>query len=411
MNDPQPTSLMPVNQTAAPTPLAMLQQAVQGGATIEVLERLMALQERWQAHEARKAFDNSMAECRADLPKIIKNQKVDFVSLKGIRTNYKYEDLSEVVETVAPVMAKHGLSFRWRTDSTKDGLVSVTCILSHRQGHSEDTTLAGPYDQSGNKNPIQAIGSVVTYLQRYTLKAALGVAAGHDDDGRSAGEAVPDRQTALPPRNQPPPATKAPPLTAKPTAKPVGKAKSKDVLPEATEKTREWMFRELGTHFAEEDVEKYARDAGLIMPTESLADWPLHKVPTSKQDLAKLVSAMGSAILGEPDPAGEADERTESFWDVIITLPRAGTKRDEYLKSPDTIRSLYDAMKSGDEAAGKRLWGTANYWKLEPWTGRDGQTHPPSEADVAAREALNDFLEYEAEKHGESFEDVRGDSN
>jgi hypothetical protein len=387
---------MTVNQTVAPTPLAMLQQAVQGGATIEVLERLMSLQERWQAHEARKSFDNAMAECRADLPKIIKNQKVDFTSARG-RTNYKYEDLSEVVETVAPVLARHGLSFRWRTDSTKDGLVSVTCILSHRQGHSEDTTLAGPYDQSGNKNPIQAIGSVVTYLQRYTLKAALGVAAGHDDDGRSAGEPIPDRPTTPPPT---PP--KAPPTTATAAAtKPA--AKKKDVLPpDATEKTREWMFRELGTHFAEEDVLKYAQESGIIMPTESLADWPLHQVPTTKQDLDKLVSAMGSAILGEPDPAGGGDDRTEPWWDVIITLPRAGTKRAEYLKSPDTIRSLYDAQKAGDRDAGKRLWGAANYWKLEPWIDSYGNEHAPSEADQASRAALDQFLEYERQKHPEA---------
>jgi hypothetical protein len=253
--------------------------------------------------------------------------------------------------------------------------VKVTCILSHKDGHREETTLSGPFDHSGNKNAVQAIGSGVAYLQRYTLKAAVGVAAGHDDDGRSSG--TPASQTAPPPRNQPPPATaKAPPPTAKAAAtKPA--AKKKDILPEATEKTRDWMFRELGTHFAEEDVEKYARDAGLIMPTESLADWPLHKVPTSKQDLAKLVSTMGSAILGEPDPAGEADERTESFWEVIITLPRAGMKRAEYLKNPDTIRSLYDAMKSGDEAAGKRLWGVANKWQPESWTGNDGKVRPP----------------------------------
>jgi hypothetical protein len=52
----------------------------------------------------------------------------------------------------------------------------------------EETTLPGMPDLSGNKNPIQAIGSAVTYLQRYTLKAALGltVSKEEDDDARSA---------------------------------------------------------------------------------------------------------------------------------------------------------------------------------------------------------------------------------
>jgi hypothetical protein len=67
--------------------------------------------------------------------------------------------------------------------------ISVTCILSHRDGHSEETTLSGPPDASGNKNAIQAIGSTLTYLQRYSLVQALGLAAANDDDGRAAGKA------------------------------------------------------------------------------------------------------------------------------------------------------------------------------------------------------------------------------
>ena len=64
----------------------------------------------------------------------------------------------------------------------------MTCILSHKAGHSEETTLAGPADASGSKNAIQAIGSTLTYLQRYTLVQALGLAATLDDDGSSAGD-------------------------------------------------------------------------------------------------------------------------------------------------------------------------------------------------------------------------------
>ena len=81
-------------------------------------------------------------------------------------------------------MAAHGLSYRFRT--IQDGAIKVTCILSHKSGHSEENTLSGPADASGSKNAIQAIGSTLTYLQRYTLTQALGLAASDDDDGRSA---------------------------------------------------------------------------------------------------------------------------------------------------------------------------------------------------------------------------------
>ena len=171
-------------------PMAMLAKAVESGADVGVLERLVGLSERFQAACAKRAFTAALTAARSELPTIVKNQQVSYGS-----TKYKYEDLAEIAELVSPVLAKHGLSFRWRTDSGQPGEVAVTYVLEHVDGHSEDTTLSGPYDQSGGKNAIQAIGSCVTYLQRYTLKAALGIAAARDDDGQQgrADKAPPTR--------------------------------------------------------------------------------------------------------------------------------------------------------------------------------------------------------------------------
>lgn len=176
------------------TPQDMIQQAIQSGSGVEVMERLLALQERHDAFQARKAFDDAMADLRSDMPTIIKDQSADFG--KG-KTAYKFEDLSAVTEALSPIMAKVGLSFRWRTQSQQNG-VAVTCVISHREGHSEETTLFAGLDTSGSKNAIQALGSAVTYLQRYTLKAAVGVAAAKDDDAQEAG----NRADPAPPRQQ-----------------------------------------------------------------------------------------------------------------------------------------------------------------------------------------------------------------
>lgn len=172
------------------TPMEMLNTAVERGASIETLEKLMALQERWEANQARKAFDNAMAAAKAEIPTINKNREVDFTSSKG-RTNYRHEDLSEIARVVTPILAKFGLSYRYRTDSPINGPVTVTCIVSHRDGHSEENTLVAGRDDSGNKNNIQGVGSTITYLQRYTLKAALGLAASNDDDGKASEESGP----------------------------------------------------------------------------------------------------------------------------------------------------------------------------------------------------------------------------
>lgn len=172
-------------RASALTPMEMLQSAVERGADINVIEKLMNLQERWEAHQARRAFDEAISAAKAEIPVITKNRAVDFTSQKG-RTHYRHEDLGEIVNVVTPILGRYGLSFRFRT-ITEAKSVSVTCIISHRDGHFEENTLSASHDESGNKNSIQAIGSTITYLQRYTLKAALGLAASNDDDGKAAG--------------------------------------------------------------------------------------------------------------------------------------------------------------------------------------------------------------------------------
>lgn len=169
--------------TGVMTPMQMLNAAIERGANMDVLEKLMTLHERWEANQARKAFDEAMASAKAEIPPIFKNRTVDFTSTKG-RTHYKHEDLAEIARTVNPILGKYGLSYRFRTSAEVNQPVCVTCIVSHRLGYYEENTLHGPRDESGNKNSIQAIGSTLTYLQRMTLKAALGLAATDDDDGR-----------------------------------------------------------------------------------------------------------------------------------------------------------------------------------------------------------------------------------
>ena len=174
--------------TPTPTPATLLQIAVSQGADIAKLEKLMELQERWEANEARKAYALAMAAFKAEGLTIRKNKRVHFTSQKGT-TDYKHATLDNVVAVVAAGLAKHGLMHTWRTEQT-NGKIRVTCIITHEKGHCEETSLECGADDSGNKNSIQAIGSAVSYLQRYTLLAATGTATGEDDDAQATGKAV-----------------------------------------------------------------------------------------------------------------------------------------------------------------------------------------------------------------------------
>jgi hypothetical protein len=149
-----------------------------------MLERLIGFHERSEAHAARKAFEKALASAKAKIPVIAKNRQ----AVMG-RQPYRHEDLAEIARTITPILARHGLSYRFRSQST-DALVTVVCVVSHRGGHSEENSLSASPDESGEKNSIQAVGSTLTYLQRMTLKAALGLAASDDDDGQAAGSSA-----------------------------------------------------------------------------------------------------------------------------------------------------------------------------------------------------------------------------
>ena len=175
------------------TPMDMLRIAIDKDLPIEKLQQLVELQERWEANEARKAYVAAMNAFKADPPDVFKSKHVKFGN-----TEYDHAGLDDAVEEIGKALSKHGLSFRWDCEQIDGGVVRVTCIITHVQGHSEKTPLQAGHDQSGGKNNIQALGSTVTYLQRYTLFAATGLAAKEmDDDGGAAGaNRITEEQTA-----------------------------------------------------------------------------------------------------------------------------------------------------------------------------------------------------------------------
>lgn len=173
---------------AVNSPAAMMLQAMAQGASLEQVEKMMDLQERWEKREAEKAYNSAFASFKAETVEIVKRKQVSYPS-KGGRTEYMHAELSDVLDAVTPHLSRHGLGISWKTTKQDRGWVEVTCTLRHTSGHSESVTLGAAPDDSGGKNAIQAVGSAITYLERYTAKAILGVAEkGQDDDGAGTSE-------------------------------------------------------------------------------------------------------------------------------------------------------------------------------------------------------------------------------
>lgn len=149
------------------------------------LDHLLQVKERWDKAEAERAFVAALNAFKADPPVLTKNKVVKFESQKGT-TEYSHATLDQVSAVIGRGLAAHGLSHRWDVKQDAAG-ITVACVLTHVQGHSERVAMTAPADNSGSKNSIQAIGSTVTYLQRYTLLSATGLAVkGQDDDGARA---------------------------------------------------------------------------------------------------------------------------------------------------------------------------------------------------------------------------------
>lgn len=178
-----------------PNPSALLQLAVRQNLDIDKLEKLMQLQERWQAQQARKEFLNAISRFQAVCPPIEKTKRVAFGN-----TKYSYAPLGDIAATIKKPMSDNGLSHRWEIGEDADNIV-VTCIISHIDGHSEKTTMKGGKDGSGNKNAIQSSGSTVSYLQRYSLIGALGIStADEDTDGHKEETPPPvQKKESIPP--------------------------------------------------------------------------------------------------------------------------------------------------------------------------------------------------------------------
>lgn len=170
------TRIAPANQ--AVTPADLLKIAVsQQDVDLDKLEKLMDLQERWQANEAKKSYIAALANFQSECPPIYKTKDAH---------NSKYTPLAEIMEIIKDALHDNGLAVSWNTKQ-QDGMVLVTCRVTHIDGHSEETSMVAEPDTSGSKNKIQSIGSTQSYLMRYTMSALLSLStlAPEDTDGNT----------------------------------------------------------------------------------------------------------------------------------------------------------------------------------------------------------------------------------
>jgi hypothetical protein len=174
------------------TPAALLQIAMDQGADLDRLEKLMDMQTRWEEREAQKAFTEAMVAFKAENVVVTKDRT-------NKQHNSMYTSLGQLVSTVTPFLSRHGLSADW--DIEQSSGITVTCIITHRLGGSKRVSFTAPPDTSGAKNVIQQIKSTITYAKAVTFESACGLAstdANDDDDGAGSGDQKTQKQQKPP---------------------------------------------------------------------------------------------------------------------------------------------------------------------------------------------------------------------
>lgn len=150
------------------------------------LDALLKMQREVMKDRAVMAFNGAFSAMQAELP-VIEHDKVIDHSGRKIATYAKFETINEIVR---PILQKHGFAISFHT-SNPGGKLAVTVILTHKDGHSQETTLEVPLDTSGAKNATQAVGSTVSYGKRYALCCILNITTkGEDDDAAYADKRI-----------------------------------------------------------------------------------------------------------------------------------------------------------------------------------------------------------------------------
>lgn len=169
-------------QVMTTTPTDLISQAINKDLDIEKLERLLAMKERWDKEQARKAFFVALSDFQDECPELRKNKPVSFK--EGGPVVYNYAPLADIDRQIKKLLKKCGLTKTWKIFDSA-GKIKVICIITHVDGHSEQTEMESESDMSGSKNPIQGKGSAIEYMKRYTLIGALGLTTADTDiDGR-----------------------------------------------------------------------------------------------------------------------------------------------------------------------------------------------------------------------------------
>jgi hypothetical protein len=160
---------------------ALVELAISKNVPVKILERLVALKERVEERDARKAFFDAVARFQEECPVINKSQTAEIITKSGARFSYTYAPLEEIARTIRPHLKACGLSYSWNVHSDDGKVLNVACVLRHVDGHEERAGFPVPIDADARMSGAQKNGAALTYGKRQSLLSVLGLTTADTD--------------------------------------------------------------------------------------------------------------------------------------------------------------------------------------------------------------------------------------
>jgi hypothetical protein len=178
------------------SPESLLKLAIEKGADLDKLERLIELKERWEKQEAEKAFNLAMANFQKQCP-IVK--KSDIVKDKNGKERYRFANIGDIINQVGKIISDNELFYDFKTEEV-DGFMKVICTVTHSKGHSKATDFKVPIGKEEYMTDVQKYGARLTFAKRYSFCNVFGITtADEDNDAQTTGRADAPTNGKIPP--------------------------------------------------------------------------------------------------------------------------------------------------------------------------------------------------------------------
>jgi hypothetical protein len=191
----QPTAEKPVStentlvEHKQPTPIEILQTAVERGLDASQLEKLMDLQERWEKSQAEKAYNAAMTACQEEMPPVV-------TDATNPDTHSRFARFETIQQVAKPIYNKHGFALSFGDGDTcpLEGWKRIVCDCRHDAGHCVRYHVDLPVDGIGAKgnpiggmNRVQGCVSTNSYGERVLTCNIFNITiTGKDKDGRGS---------------------------------------------------------------------------------------------------------------------------------------------------------------------------------------------------------------------------------